>query len=103
MKLIHAANIATTIKAESKDLRRGELYDWITGEYPPDVGDGPLDDIVGRVHYNETETLEIEDAVTDMDGIDELEHNGCKYRIVEAKRSRQDGFWDSLKCVRATE
>ena len=36
-----------------------------------------------------------------MNDIDEVEHNGRKYRIVESKRSRQYGFWDSIKCVRA--
>jgi hypothetical protein len=101
MKLLHAANITATTKHESKDVRRGDLFNWITGEYPPDVGDGPPEEIVSRVHDNGTETLEIEDAATDMNDLAELEHNGRKYRITEAKRSRQYGFWDSLKCVRA--
>ena len=63
--------------------------------------DGPPEEIVSRVHYNGTEMLKIEDAATDMNDLEELEHNGRKYRIVEAKRSRQYGFWDSIKCVRA--
>jgi hypothetical protein len=101
MKLLHAASITATTNHETMDVRRGDLFNWITGQYPPNVGDGPLEEIIARTYYNGTETLEIEDAATDMNNLDELEHNGRKYRIVEAKRSRQYGFWDSLKCVRS--
>jgi hypothetical protein len=101
MKLLHAQSINSIIEHDQLSARRIDFVHPLTGEIPPEIGDGPMDEIVRVSIYNGTETLEIEDAATDMNDIDELEHNGRNYRIVEAKRSRQYGFWDSLKCVRA--
>jgi hypothetical protein len=100
MKLLHAANITVTKKRDSAELRRGDIFNLLTGEYPPDVGDGDPDEIISRVTYNEMETMELEDAATDMNDLDVLVYRGKRYHIIEARRSRPYGFWDFIKCTR---
>lgn len=100
MKLLHAQTIDSTLIRETIAIRRGDLINPFTGELPPDVGDGPLNEIIRMDHYDGMETLEIQDAATDMNDLNELEINGKKYRIIESKRSRQYRFWDFTKCER---
>lgn len=86
MKLLHAGNITTTTRYETKDVRRGDLFNWVTGEYPPDVGDGDPDDVVARIYYDGTETLEIENATTDGTDISPLIHEDNEYHVLEMRQ-----------------
>jgi len=72
-----------------------------TGHIPESVGDGPLDEIVSIVHYNQTQTLCIEDCTTDMNDLDEVVHYGKRWKVIESRQSRQYGFWDFIKCIRS--
>ena len=100
MKLLHAQSVKSTVNNEYHETRRGDTVDPYTGKIPSWAGDGPLDEVIRVDHYNGTETLELEDAATDMNDLDEIIHNGRKYRITEKRQSRQYGFWDFIKCTR---
>jgi hypothetical protein len=100
MKLLHAESIRSTVRHDAIETRRGDLIDPFTFKLPPQVEDGPLDEVVRLTLHDGTETLELERAATDMNDLDEIINNGRKYRIVEKRESRQYGFWDFIKCTR---
>jgi hypothetical protein len=101
MKLLHARSVKSTVRHDAIETRRGDLIDPFTFKLPPGLGDGPLDEVVRLTLYDGTETLELEDAATDMNDLDEIIHNGRKYRITEKRESRQYGFWDFIECTRS--
>ena len=100
MKLLHAKSIISTIEQKRIETLRRDMIHSITFQLPPGVGDGPLDEIISLTLYDGTDTLEIDDAATDMNDLDTIVYNGREYRITEKQESRQYGFGDSIKCTR---
>lgn len=101
MNLIRAKKIRATTESEQHEIRRGSTFNFVTGSYPPDVGDGPPEEVIGLVFYNATETLELEDAFTDGDDVWTLTYKGETYRVTVLTRGSNDGFFEYIKCVRA--
>ena len=100
MKLLFARSIKSTVEHESIRTRRFDLINPFTFQLPDDISDGPLDDVVSSTLYGGNETLELQDAATDMNDLDEIIHNGHTYRITEKTESTTYAFWESIKCTR---
>lgn len=101
MNLIRAKKTKVTKESEHREITRGSLFNFITGSYPPDVGDGPPEEVVRVIYYNPTETLELEDAFTDGDDHWTLTHKGKTYHVTELRGGSTPGFFEYIKCVRA--
>ena len=101
MNLIIAKNTRITKESEQHEITRGSLFNFVTGSYPPDVGDGPIEEVVRVIYYNPTETLELEYAFTEGDYPWTLTHKGETYRVTELRGGSNNGFFEYIKCVRS--
>ena len=93
MKIIKAESIKSTMTREKREFRRGELLNFSTN------GD-PLD-LVAVVFFNQTETLEFENAKTDDGSPWEIEHEGATYQTIEMTSGSSPGAWSFIKCIRS--
>ena len=101
MNLIRAKKTRVTTESEQHEIRRGSTFNFVTGSYPPDVGDGPEEEVVIVIRYNPIETLELEQAFTDGDDHWTLTHKGETYEVTELRRGSNPGFFEYIKCVRS--
>jgi hypothetical protein len=93
MKIIKAESIKSTMTREKREFRRGELLNFSSN--------GDPDDVVAVAYFNETETLEIENAKTDVGSPWEIEHNGVTYRTIEMIHGSFPWVWSFIKCARS--
>ena len=101
MNLIRAKKTRVTTESEQHEIRRGSTFNFVTGSYPPDVGDGPPEEVISLVCYNPTETLELENAFTDGGDHWKLTHKGETYHVTEFRGGSTPGFFEYIKCVRS--
>ena len=101
MKIIKAESIKSTRTSEKREIRRGELFNFQTCQYPPSVGGGNPGDVVAVAYFNETETLEFENAKTDDGSPWEIKHEGATYQTIEMTRGSSPGVWIFIKCIRS--
>ena len=93
MKIIKAESIRSTRTSEKREIRRGELLNFSTNGDPGDV--------VAVAYFNETETLEFENAKTDDGSPWEIEHEGATYQTIEITGGSSPGVWRFIKCIRS--
>jgi hypothetical protein len=93
MKIIKAESIKSTMTREKREFRRGELLNFSSN--------GDPDDVVAVAYFNETETLEIENAKTDVGSPWEIEHNGVTYQTIEMIHGSFPWVWSFIKCARS--
>ena len=101
MNLIRAKKTRVTTESEQHEITRCDTFDWITGSYPPDVGDGPLEEVVGVVRFNTTQTIELEYALTDGGDPWTLTLEGETFHVTELRRGSNPKFFEYIKCVRS--
>ena len=101
MKIIKADSIKSTMTREKREIRRGDFFNFQTCQYHPSVGPGDPDDVVSVAFFNQTETLEIENAKTDVGSPWEIEHNGVTYHTIEMIHGSFPWVWSFIKCIRS--
>ena len=101
MKLIRAESIESTITSEQRQIKRGDTFNFLTGEYLCDSVSGDPNEVVAVVHFNQTETLKITNAQTDDGTPWQLDCNGATYQTIEITRGSYARFWDFIRCIRS--
>jgi hypothetical protein len=93
MKIIKAESIRSMRTSEKREIRRGELLNFSTN--------GDPHDLVAVAFFNQTETLEFENAETDDGNPWQIEHEGATYETIEMTRGSSPGVWRFIKCIRS--